>query len=269
MIKISIITINRNNQSGLGATFKSVFGQTINNFEYIVIDGASTDGSAALIKEYEDRINYWVSEPDKGIYNAMNKGIRQAKGEYLLFLNSGDILYDPSILQGLSEAGFVEDIIFGDVIFEGETAPLIMPDKISLETFLGPSIGHNATFIKAGLFEKYGFYNEGNKIVSDLEFFLNAIVKHGSSYRHINRTFTVQQKGGISVSPDYEGIKTEERMACFKRTFPEFYGIIRENFSLKESLAFYEHSRVIQLIKRMQESRLNRLKNTYFRFKKS
>ena len=195
----------------------------------------------------------------------MNKGIRQAKGEYLLFLNSGDTLYDPSVLHSLSEVGFEEDIIFGDVIFEGQAAPLIMPDKITLETFLGPSIGHNATFIKAGLFEKYGLYNEGNKIVSDLEFFLNAIVKHQSSYRHVNRTFTMQQTGGISTSPDFERVKTEERMACFKRTFPEFYDIIQENFLLKAKLAFYEHSRVIQFFKKIQKSPLNRLRNKHFR----
>ncbi len=264
-MKISVITINRNNRPGLESTIKSVFEQTFTDFEYIVIDGASTDGSVEIIEKYSDRLKYWVSEPDKGIYNAMNKGIRQANGEYLLFLNSGDVLYDPSIFRGFSEAAYLEDIIYGDVIFEGQAVPLIMPDKITLETFLGPSIGHNASFIKGELFSKYGLYNEENRIVSDLEFFLNAIVKFGCSYRHINKMITVQQKGGISVSPDYERIKTQERMACFKRTFPEFFELIMENFSLKEKLSFYEHSRVIQFFKSMQESGLNRLKNKYLR----
>ena len=89
-MKLSIITINRNNAAGLRRTIESVVSQTYTEFEYIIIDGASTDESVDVIKEYADKITFWVSEPDNGIYNAMNKGILKAKGEYLLFLNSGD-----------------------------------------------------------------------------------------------------------------------------------------------------------------------------------
>ena len=89
-MKLSVITINFNNRDGLRKTIESVVNQTYNDFEYIIIDGGSTDGSVDVIKEYADRIDYWVSEPDKGIYNAMNKGIDVAKGEYCIFMNSGD-----------------------------------------------------------------------------------------------------------------------------------------------------------------------------------
>ena len=101
MPQLSIITINYNNLAGLQKTFESVFNQTFQDFEYIVIDGGSTDGSKELIEQYHDKIDYWVSEPDSGIYNAMNKGIVRANGEYLQFLNSGDSLLGENILKNV------------------------------------------------------------------------------------------------------------------------------------------------------------------------
>ena len=89
-MRLSIITINYNNREGLRKTIESVVNQTYRNFEYIIIDGGSTDGSVEVVKEYADRISYWVSEPDNGIYNAMNKGVLAANGKYIQFLNSGD-----------------------------------------------------------------------------------------------------------------------------------------------------------------------------------
>ena len=98
-MKLSIITINYNNLAGLQKTMESVFSQTCKDFEYIVIDGASTDGSAEYIRAHADQLTYWVSEKDTGIYNAMNKGVRAAKGEYLLMLNSGDFLVDDRVIE--------------------------------------------------------------------------------------------------------------------------------------------------------------------------
>lgn len=97
-MKLSIITINRNNCAGLSRTMDSVIRQTCKDFEWILIDGASTDGSVDLIRQNKQHITYWVSEPDKGIYNAMNKGLQQAHGEYCLFLNSGDWLAQNSTI---------------------------------------------------------------------------------------------------------------------------------------------------------------------------
>ena len=100
-MKLSIITINLNNASGLEKTIQSVINQTYKDFEFIVIDGASTDGSVEVIKKYSSGINYWVSESDTGIYNAMNKGIRKAQGEYCLFLNSADYLFSPNLISAV------------------------------------------------------------------------------------------------------------------------------------------------------------------------
>ena len=118
MPKISIITINYNNLEGLKRTMESVVNQTWREFEYIVIDGGSTDRSAAYIASQSENIDYWVSEPDNGIYNAMNKGIAKATGEYLLFLNSGDSFYDANVLQNVSNF-FNNDlsIIYGNSVY--------------------------------------------------------------------------------------------------------------------------------------------------------
>ena len=113
----SVITINYNNCNGLRHTIESVVNQTFRNFEYIVVDGGSTDGSVEVIKEYETNINYWISEHDGGIYNAMNKGIAQAHGEYCIFMNSGDLFYYDAVLFSVAN-DLKEDINSDDKDFE-------------------------------------------------------------------------------------------------------------------------------------------------------
>ena len=162
---LSIITINYNNAAGLEKTMKSVLSQTNNDFEYVVIDGGSNDGSVDVIRRYEkefgSRLN-WVSERDKGIYDAMNKGIRKAQGEYLEFLNSGDCLVDdqvvermvgelkkrdyPSILYGNMLKSLSDGKILRDRCFAGE--------EITLQGMYHGCLNHSPAYIKASLFEK-------------------------------------------------------------------------------------------------------------------
>ena len=113
LMKYSIITINYNNCDGLEKTIQSVINQSYQNFEFIIIDGGSTDSSVEVIKKYSNKIDYWISEPDKGIYHAMNKGIIQAHGEYLNFMNSGDLFYDNDVLKDISIKIDLKDIIIG------------------------------------------------------------------------------------------------------------------------------------------------------------
>ena len=117
-MKLSIITINYNNRDGLQKTIESVVSQSFKDFEWIVIDGGSNDGSRELIERYAESISYWVSEPDKGIYNAMNKGIKASNGDYLLFLNSGDSLCDEYVIADFQKLSFTEDIISGNIIVD-------------------------------------------------------------------------------------------------------------------------------------------------------
>lgn len=183
---LTIITINRNNASGLKKTMHSVLEQGYKDFEYVVIDGASTDGSVEVIKRcaplFGDRLK-WISEPDKGIYNAMNKGIKMAAGDYVEFLNSGDCLKSPDVVGQIIQSleNNYPSILYGNIIKE-------FPDGRHLKdvcfggeeiTFLGfykGSLNHSSSYIKRNLFEKYGMYDESLRIVSDWKWFLKVII---------------------------------------------------------------------------------------------
>lgn len=181
---LSIITINLNNKKGLKKTFDSVFKQTCKNFEYIVIDGASTDGSKKLINQYASQLNYWVSEPDKGIYHAMNKGINGASGKYLLFLNSGDSLYEHEIIEKI--IGKIDD---ADVYYtkaycvytsKGKAYYNDYPKKIHLDYLLENALNHQNCIIKKALLKEYGGYDENYKIYSDHDFIFSIALQHAT-----------------------------------------------------------------------------------------
>jgi len=216
MPKFSIITINYNNKAGLEKTIQSVVGQTYRDFEYIIIDGGSNDGSVEVIKQYSEKITKWISEKDTGIYNAMNKGISLAKGEYCLFLNSGDYLYKANVLESVFKKSYQEDIIYGDMIIEqvnGKRTLGKMPEKLSFEHMIQDTLWHPVAFIKRDLFAVYGLYREDLKIVSDYDFLLKAIVVNKVSTRHIAMPFSVFLIDGMSSKPENsEMIKRERKM---------------------------------------------------------
>jgi glycosyltransferase involved in cell wall biosynthesis len=251
-MKLSIITINLNNAQGLQRTIESVISQTFTDYEYIIIDGGSTDGSVDIIKQYEDKITYWVSEPDKGIYNAMNKGILQAKGEYLQFLNSGDWLLDGNKLQQVFDERPNEDIVYCDLKTDKEIWSY--PDKLSLFSFFKGTIGHPASFIKKILFYNIGFYNEKNKIISDWEFFLIAIVKFECSYKHIALLVTYFDKTGISSDKKYIKNQLNDRQIFFHKNYPLMYDDYLMFYEMSKEIVYYRNSRLIQLIKKIQFS---------------
>lgn len=174
MKKLSVITINYNNASGLELTMESVFGQTFIDVEYVVIDGGSSDGSKELIQANAAKIDFWCSENDKGVYNAMNKGVLHATGEYVLFLNSGDYLYDSSVLAKILPSLTGEGIVYGDLMFMpeggGEGSVFVYPEILDVDYFMERSLGHPASFIKRELLT-VSPYNEEYRIVSDWEFF--------------------------------------------------------------------------------------------------
>lgn len=177
MIEFSIITINLNNAQGLKKTVESVISQDFRNYEYIVVDGASTDDSIESIIEYRSHIDHLVSEPDNGIYHAMNKGIGMANGRYCLFLNSGDWLADEQVLSRVFEPCQDADIISGDSAYYDTATQTIRwlipsPDGLTAATLFNGTLPHQSTFIKRELFNRYGLYNEDLKIASDWLFLL-------------------------------------------------------------------------------------------------
>lgn len=179
-MRYSIITINFNNANGLNKTIESVVNQNYNNFEYIVIDGGSTDNSITIIQKYNDKISYWVSEPDKGIYNAMNKGISFAHGDYCIFMNSGDCFYSNDVLSQLSL--FDADIVVGKVLVESQNRINYLQQPQSLfHVFLYTP--HQGALIKTKLQRKY-LYDEKYKVISDRKFFLQVTLT--SKYKIIS-----------------------------------------------------------------------------------
>lgn len=256
--KISIITINFNNKEGLERTILSVISQNFKDFEYIVIDGGSKDGSKEIIEKYNDQISYWVSEPDKGIYNAMNKGIAAAKGEYLLFLNSGDHFCEENSLEtGVSYLG-KEEIIYFNLkhIDNARTWVHEYPEYVNIFYFFENSLPHPGTFIKKNSFEKYGMYDENLKIVSDWKWFLVSICKNNATYRHINEVFTTFYYDGISSNVDNREKIKEESIKVYQSEFPidlpyieEIRSLQRENNYLKGFEYKYNHLRKYRIIK--------------------
>lgn len=206
MPKLSIITINRNNKRGLQRTIQSVIQQTFSDYEYIIVDGASTDGSIDILKNISLRPISWESKPDVGVYNAMNKGIDKASGEYCLFLNSGDELKTPDTLDDFFRTEFIEDIVYGNI--EDNERVIIYPDILTFYNIRWGTLPHPATLIKRKLFEILGKYNEQYKVASDWEFWMKAIIINNCSYKHINQILTVVELAGISaVKLEYdEGI---------------------------------------------------------------
>jgi glycosyltransferase involved in cell wall biosynthesis len=235
-MKLSIITINYNNCHGLERTINSVIHQTYNDFEYILIDGGSADKSIDVIKRYSERLTHWLSEPDKGIYHAMNKGITLAKGEYLLFLNSGDYLINENILQTIFVELVNDPIIYGNGLLETKTGKYLkmeIPAKLDLDYFSGASLFHPSTFIKKSLFETYGLYNESLKIVSDWEFFIKAIMLNNEIARKISFEIAVVEDDGISRKKENTRLLQQEIRKVLEDHFP--LSVIRQIEENKKS----------------------------------
>lgn len=209
-MKLSIITINYNNKDGLQKTIDSVICQTWRDFEWIVIDGGSTDGSKELIEKYQDYFAYWCSEPDKGVYNAMNKGIAKAKGEYLLFLNSGDSLYDKDVLQKVEEVHSHADIISGQAVrMDNNELLRHYRSSILMQLYLD-TLNHQGTFIRRSLFNDV-LYDENLKIVSDWKFWLDTIIRRNASIDVLDVIVAKQDVSGISSGNNLKGVDIQRK----------------------------------------------------------
>lgn len=257
MKKVSIITISYNNAKGLLRTIESVVGQTYTDYEYIVIDGGSSDESKEIIESFSDKITYWVSEPDKGVYNAMNKGIAIAKGEYLHFLNSGDSYASEDVLQKTFSKEYTEPLLRGTQICDYDTHQIKWENlgnrEVTLYDMFVNTMLHQATFIRRDMFEKYGLYDETLKIVSDWKFFFLTILG-GERTAFLNLDVVVFEMEGISTSRLHGERHLQERKQVIKELMPH------------NQLADYERLRMLEqeaYIPRFIKS--NRLIYNFFR----
>ena len=227
-MKLSIITINRNNAAGLEKTMRSVATQSFKELEYIVIDGASTDGSVEVIKSMESEFDHlkWVSEPDLGIYNAMNKGLQMASGEYIQILNSADSLASANVTERMLSALEKEaypTILYGNMVKCFPDGRKMVDKSFAGEeiTMLGMYTGtlnHDPAYIRRNLFEKYGYYDETLKIVSDWKWFLQAVILGDEQPKYVDLDVTLFDMTGISETN--KELDKVERKQVLEQLFP-------------------------------------------------
>lgn len=223
---IGIITINYNNCNGLSRTIQSVKGQNERNIEFVVIDGGSSDGSVDVINCNQDVITKWVSEPDNGIYHAMNKGILMSTSSFLLFLNSGDSLESNSVLSLVcSQLSNNLGLLYGNSRMIGQNRSFlrIPSPEMSFYDFINRrSPHHQSTFINRSLFETIGLYNEELKILADWEFFMKAIFLHGCVIKYVPEVIARFELDGVSSRKENAELLHAEKNAILDRYFPRF-----------------------------------------------
>lgn len=215
-MKLSIITVNYNDAIGLERTIRSVISQTFSDYEFIIIDGGSTDNSVDVIKKYEEHIDYWVSEHDGGIYSGMNKGLRQAKGEYLNFMNGGDCYYSPKVLEQIFSLSIETDIITGTHV--GSPHPNVGKDGVTLYSLYSGAVDHQASFIKRELALRHP-YDEKYKIVSDWKFFIEALIIDNCTFFYTDTIVVDVDMNGIS-NTNIE-LNNRERESVLYELFPK------------------------------------------------
>lgn len=227
-MKITIITVCKNAQNAIEKTIKSVVDQDYKNIEYIVIDGKSTDKTQSIIKKYKDKISTVISEPDNGIYDAMNKGIKISSGKIINFLNAGDNFYKKDTVSDILRLfrKYKSDIIYGDaVLYDAQnTKSNILKrhkfvDYISLSRW---SICHQAIFTKKIIFDKYGKFNEKYKIAADYDWLLRLYIKNKVNFLYTNKVVVRYSIGGISWLQDRKRFYYERITIAVR-----YYGALR------------------------------------------
>lgn len=241
-MKLSIITVNYNDAEGLERTIKSVMSQSFKDFEFIIIDGGSTDASVDVIKKYEDKIDYWVSERDGGIYPGMNKGLRQAKGEYVNFMNGGDCYHSPDVLDMIFSLNSDADIITGT--HSGNGIRNVGKNGVTMLDLYKWAIDHQASFIRREVALRHP-YDEKYRIVSDWKFFIEALIFDNCTFYYTDTVVVDVDMKGIS-NTNFE-LDKQERKAVLRELFPER---VLEDFRLLASI----HPDLLEIAPRISQS---------------
>jgi len=220
-LKVSVITVCLNCSNTIERTCKSVMSQTYSNFEWIVIDGNSEDETLKILNRYKDNISILISEPDSGIYEAMNKGIRLSTGEYIVFLNAGDSFYDQHTLKTVS-GFFGPELLYGKTVKRScDNDKLVSyPEALSEDYLLNYTLSHQSSYYQKNVFLKYGLYDEFYKIAGDYEFYARLIKEEKFSFRYIEEPLSIFYLDGISNDPLFrDRMKLEQhtlRLKYFK-----------------------------------------------------
>lgn len=243
-MKVSIITICYNNENDIRPTIESVVNQTYPNIEYIVVDGASKDNSLSIINEYKDKISKIISEPDKNLYDAINKGMKMATGDIVGLIHAGDKLHDNDVISDIAD--FFKrnnpDIIYGHSKIVDDKGKVKRVNKsphfsrFHMRTGWMPS--HQSIYVRRELFEKLGGYNLSLHPVSDYEWFIRYFIQKDIIIKKIDRFVVVFSLGGVSTS-NYKGY--------FDETKKERIRLSWENNGLKQPLGIY-YTKVLRKI---------------------
>lgn len=219
-MKLSVITVNYNDRNGLLSTIHSVVGQSFKDYEYIIIDGGSTDGSVEAIRQNEEYITYWVSESDNGIYDAMNKAIKVASGDYCIFMNSGDCFFTNDVVEKVLPLLDGADIVYGNTHYTDGKIRYSKNEPDLFSFFYVSCWCHQSTFIKTELLKKY-LYDDSLRIVADWKFLLQTVIKDNCSYKAINLNISLYDATGISSTN--KELYDKERAIVLKEMFTDRY----------------------------------------------
>lgn len=240
-MKISIVTICRNDAEGLKKTIDSVREQTYKQIEYIVTDGASTDSTIAVLKANSDIITNWVSEPDNGIYNAMNKSLSRCTGDYVIFMNSGDCFYDPAVIEDIFSLNPMEDVIYGDVYFE-KIQPANKNLKSLQDFFCKSPFCHQGVFARLESIKSIGF-DESLKITADWAMFVILFV-NGGSFKYVPFVVAKCQGGGVSSNAGRNNLERLQFLeSVYSKRITDDYIELQK---LKEGVLFSYYNRIEQ-----------------------
>lgn len=264
-MKLSIITINYNHLDGLKRTYESVVCQTWTDYEWIIIDGGSTDGSREFIEEHQDKIAYWCCEPDKGVYNAMNKGIAKAQGEWINFMNSGDCYAYPGTLDFVFSQKHTADILYGYMMRKSldgmpHNIPSMKP-HLYWEDFYFDTLPHQSSYIQRKLFTDFGGYDESYPRLADWKWFLDVVVYHKAKVEFIPHKLSVYECGGISEDEHWRDDLIRLRAEGYPSFIPEedFDNLrdIHEIFENRWTLFLYRVVRKISRLYHQQQQKKN------------
>ena len=241
-MKISIITVCYNAGETIEETFSSIFNQTHKNTELIVIDGGSVDATLGVIEKYREKISHLVSEPDDGIYHAMNKGIGLATGDFLVFLNANDSFYEPSVLEKVAsvlDKNGDAKILFGDANYISEDKKTSYEVKFAKITndfaLLANNICHQSIFYHKSLFKDVGLYSEDYKIYADWDFNIKCLVKNKVSALHLPLVISSFQLGGACSNSSSIAIVSckNEKKLLIERYYSKYKPLIKTDLFLK------------------------------------
>ncbi len=216
---ISVVTVVFNGAKHIEETIRAVAAQTYVNVEHIVIDGGSTDGTVDVLRRYDDALGYWMSEPDSGVYDAMNKGVMQVRDpeSYILFANADDSLYSPDALQRVIEQGRGEEILYGRMLLADDKVSAVVGKRVELPDLALQTLCHPATFVRRRVFDSVGMFDTRYTIAADYDHIVRCFAAPVST-RFVDVVVSRMRMGGLSEDQFMRSCR--ERKDVIRRRFP-------------------------------------------------